>query len=110
MRTIAGRLDDICSDLVATRSPEYLASRLCRLLLEFAEWNSGTLELHQFSSIAQRHKGEATYSEKEDTLEKHDSLPEFWHVIRLVSTTNISKIWQKVLRSKGSFWPVPDGG
>jgi hypothetical protein len=77
IRTFAGRLDGVCSDLVATRGLEDLAFRPCPLLLEFAQWNSGTLELHQFSSIAQGHTGEATYSEKEDMLEKHDSLPKF---------------------------------
>jgi hypothetical protein len=77
IRTAAGRLDDVCSDLVATRGLEDLAFRLCPPLLEFADWDSGTLELHQFSSIAQRNTGEATDSEKEDTLEKHDSLPKF---------------------------------
>jgi hypothetical protein len=77
MWAIAGRLDDVCSNLVATRGLEDLAFRLCPPLLEFAQWNSGTLELHQFSSIAQGHTGEATFSEKEDMLEKHDSLPKF---------------------------------
>jgi hypothetical protein len=77
IRTFARRLDDKCSDLVATRRLKDLAFRLCPPLLEFAQWNNGTLELQQFSSIAQRHGGEATYSEKEDMLEKHDSLPKF---------------------------------
>ncbi|WP_201838367.1 hypothetical protein [Microvirga zambiensis] len=77
MRTVAGRLDDVCSDLVATRGLEDLAFRLCPPLLEFAQWNSGALEIHQFSSIAQGHAGEATYSEKEDMPEKHDSLSKF---------------------------------
>jgi hypothetical protein len=77
MWPVARRLDDICLDLVATRRLEDLAFRLCPPLLELAQSNSGTLELRQFGSIAQGHTGEATYSEKEDTLEKHNSLPNF---------------------------------